>query len=373
MTLGVVVIETDGGHVGLGEVSTCWSPDGVEQCTCVTERLAPLVVGTSNPAASVNAIVDAMDAVCGMDWGPAKAAVEMALLDLAGKQLGVSVSTLLGGQLRSRIPLSHSIGQAEPHFMSTLAVEKVQEGFRTIKLKVGESLAKDVERCAAVRTAIGSEPTMRVDANGAWLTVDEAETTIRAIIEACGGALELVEQPMPRACLREMAELRRRLDGCTKIMADESCWDPMEVAQLLSTEAVDVLSVYVHESGGVLKASRNLAMAGAAGMTGLIGAMPELGIGTAAHIHIALAAPRDVLVHDSDCCGCIYWLEDFLTTPLKIEGGYAYPPPGAVGLGVELDSEAVTRWSKPAGEPPDPRRPKPPVTPVPYKDLVGKL
>ena len=55
---------------------------------------------------------------------------------------------------------------------------------------------------------------------------------------------------------------------------------------------------------GILKASRNLAMAGAAGMTGLIGAMPELGIGTAAHIHIALAAPSEVLVHASDCCGC---------------------------------------------------------------------
>ena len=39
-------------------------------------------------------------------------------------------------------------------------------------------------------------------------TVDEAEETIRAIMAACGGVLELVEQPMPRACLREMAELR---------------------------------------------------------------------------------------------------------------------------------------------------------------------
>ena len=82
---------------------------------------------------------------------------------------------------------------------------------------------------------------------------------------------------------------------------------------------MDVLSVYVHESGGVLKASQNLAMATAAGMTGLIGAMPELGVGTAAHIHIALAASE--LPHDSDCCGSMYWLEDFITTPLKIEGG----------------------------------------------------
>jgi L-alanine-DL-glutamate epimerase-like enolase superfamily enzyme len=75
---------------------------------------------------------------------------------------------------------------------------------------------------------------------------------------------------------------------------------------------------------------------------------PQGGVG-AAHIHIALAAPREVLVHDSDCCGCIYWLEDFITTPLRIEGGFAYPPQGLVGLGVELDREAVERWSKPGG------------------------
>ena len=79
------------------------------------------------------------------------------------------------------------------------------------------------------------------------------------------------------------------------------------LAVLRSVGAVDVVSVYVHESGGILKASQNLAMAHAAGMSGLIGAMPELGIGTAAHIHIALAAAE--LPHDSDCCGSMYWLE----------------------------------------------------------------
>ena len=99
-----------------------------------------------------------------------------------------------------------------------------------------------------------------------------------------------------------------------------------------------------------MKASQNFRMAHASGLTGLIGAMPELvrssqshtfarhcvdsrsscvlsfwqGIGTAAHIHIALAAPA--LPHASDCCGCIYWEEDFITSPLQIEGGYAYPP-----------------------------------------------
>ena len=295
-----MLITTDSEHTGVGEIATCWTPDGVDQCRCVTEKLAHLVEGTTDPTNSINRLVAAMDGAAGMDFGPAKAGVEMALLDLAGKELGVSVSTLLGGRVRDRIPLSHSIAYTDSNLMADLAKQKVEEGFGTIKIKVGESLADDQERCGAVRAAIGDGPIMRVDANEAWPTVDEAEATIASIESVCG-KLELVEQPMGRGQLREMAELRQRID--TKIMADESCWDPVETAELIRTAAVDVISVYVHESGGALKASRNLAMAHDAGMTGLIGAMPELGIATACHIHIALTAPG--MPHASDCCGSI--------------------------------------------------------------------
>ena len=280
---GVVVIHTDSEHMGLGEVSTCWSPDAVEQCACVVEVLAPVVIGVENPAAQINKVVIAMDKLAGMEWSPAKAAVEMALMDLAGKQLGVPVCTLLGGAVRDRIALSHSIGQAEPAQMAELARRKVAEGFCTVKLKVGESLTHDIERCAAVRAAIGPAVTMRVDANGAWATVAEALETIIAIQTACDGyvrncattfwlhqphfsiclvlravlrcriqcdrQLEIVEQPMPRACLQEMAELRQALQGRALIMADESCWEPLECAELIKERSVDVVSVYVHESG----------------------------------------------------------------------------------------------------------------------------
>lgn len=181
------MIQTDTEHQGLGEVSTCWSPDAVEQCACIMDVLAPVVVGAENPAAQINTMVTAMDQLIGIEYSPAKAAVEMALMDLAGKQLGVPVSTLLGGAVRERIALSHSIGQAEPAKMAELARRKVAEGFSTVKLKVGESLAHDIERCSAVRAAIGPAITMRVDANGAWTTVAEALETILAIQKACGG------------------------------------------------------------------------------------------------------------------------------------------------------------------------------------------
>ena len=60
------------------------------------------------------------------------------------------------------------------------------------------------------------------------------------------------------------------------IMVDESLWDPTECAVVLQAGAADVANVYIAESGGILKAATNLRMCEAAGITGLIGAMPGL-------------------------------------------------------------------------------------------------
>ena len=69
---------------------------------------------------------------------------------------------------------------------------------------------------------------------------------------------------------------------------------------------------------------------------------------------------------------CADWLEDFIVEPLHIAGGFAYPPPGAVGLGVEVDMDAVAKWSRP-GQPVDEERPRPPAIPVANDELLARL
>ena len=73
----------------------------------------------------------------------------------------------------------------------------------------------------------------------------------------------------------------------------------------------------------------------------MIGSMPEFGLGTAAAIHLGVAMTN--LGLDSDTCGVLYHAEDLLAEPLRIEGGFAYPPSGP-GLGVTLDMDVVRRW-----------------------------
>jgi muconate cycloisomerase len=204
-------------------------------------------------------------------------------------------------------------------------------------VKVGsDDPAVDIAAVRLVREAIGPEIRLRVDGNMGWSTAKQAIRIIRAM-EPCD--LELVEQPLPAHDLEGMAEVRRAIN--VPLMADESIRDPRSAMAVIRHQAADIANVYVTEAGGLLKASRIFAMCEAAGMPCMIGSMPELGIGTAAQIHLGLAMTN--LGPDSDTCGVLYHETDLLARPLRIEDGFAYAPPGP-GLGVEIDPAALERW-----------------------------
>jgi muconate cycloisomerase len=260
----------------------------------------------------------------------------MACWDIVGKALGTPVYNLLGGKVRERVPLSYSVPFGEPKAMAEYALERVSEGHRTVKVKVGNDPATDVEAVQRVRDAIGPEVRLRVDANMAWSSAKEAIRLIRAM-EPSG--LELVEQPLPPRELDAMAEVRRGIG--VPLMADESIRTVRDAMEVIRRGAADIANVYVTEAGGLLNASRIFTLCEAAGMPCMIGSMPEFGIGTAAQIHLGLAMPN--LGPDSDTCGVLYHAEDLLTSPLRIEGGFAYPPEGP-GLGVEVDMAVLERW-----------------------------
>ncbi len=330
---GFVKIETDEGYFGVGEICTVFRPGGRLLCQQIDDYLAPVLLG-EDPR-RINYLVDAMDAVLpGAE--PAKAAIDVALFDIVGKLLETPVYNLLGGMVRERVPLSHAVTYGSSEEMAGLATELTQEGFTTVKVKIGQGLEKDVDAVRAIRQAIGPSVKLRVDANMSWATTKEAIAAIRRLEEY---NIEIVEQPLPRHAIDAMAELRRMTDQL--IMADESVWTPMDAIECIKRSAVDVVSVYVAESGGLLKAARTFSICEAAGIPCLIGCMPGTGIDTAAQIHLGVAMNN--LKFDSDSCGVRYFSEDCLVRPLKIEGGYSYPPEG-VGLGIEVDESVLLRW-----------------------------
>lgn len=329
---GIVQVRTDEGITGLGELSSVFARRGAMLCRDVDERLAPAVVGLD--PMDITRALRAMESVL-PDGQFAIAGVEMALWDIAGKALGAPVYKLLGGKMRERIPLSYSVPHGEPEQMAQFALERAREGFRTVKVKIGQGFARDVEAVRMVRDAVGSGHRVRVDANMAMASAKEA---IRLVERIEPYDPELLEQPMQARNLHAMAEIRRAVS--LPIMADESVGTPADAMEVIRREAADVLNVYVTESGGIQNAVRIFTMGEQAGLACMIGSMPELGIGTAAQIHLGIAVPN--LDLDSDTCGSLYQEEDLLATPLRLEGGFAHVPEGP-GLGVELDLDGFER------------------------------
>jgi L-alanine-DL-glutamate epimerase-like enolase superfamily enzyme len=336
-------VETDSELVGYGECTVEGREHAVEGAV---RDMARRLVGRD--PRRIRDHLDLLTRRGYWDSGPivssAAGGIEMALWDILGKALDTPVYTLLGGKVRERIPLSYSVPFGEPKAMAEYALERVREGHRTVKVKVGNAPNLDVEAVQRVREAIGPAVRLRVDANMAWSTAKEAIRLIRAMEP---WDLELVEQPLPPRELDAMAEVRRAIG--VPLMVDESIRTPRDAMEVIRRGAADIANVYVSEAGGLLNASRIFTLCEAAGMPCMIGSMPEFGIGTAAQIHLGVAMTN--LGPDSDTCGVLYHAEDLLARPLRIEAGWAHPPEGP-GLGVEIDMNVLERWRRndPPGE-----------------------
>ena len=328
-SFGIVEVETDGGITGLGEISMIWNGDGRALCPTVNEILAPALIGHN--AFDINRAHLVMDHAVQFSRAanPAKAAIDMALYDIAGKALGTPVYTLLGGRVREAAPLSMSIMIAPLDEMATQAQAAIERGFAGVKVKVGTDPVHDIESVSAIRKALGPKAVIRVDANMGWRSTREALTRLEALASF---NIHSVEQPLPADRIEDLAWLRQR--SPMPIMVDESVWGPDDAARVIRAGAADIINVYVSEAGGLRNAARIFAMAETAGIACTIGSMPELGIGTAAEMHLAVAMPE--LLGPSDVCGVLYNRETLIEETLPIENGLAGAP-GRPGLGVTLD------------------------------------
>jgi L-alanine-DL-glutamate epimerase-like enolase superfamily enzyme len=334
----LVLVHTDAGIVGLGEASCTpvWSgEDSVVAAHVIAAYLAPAIVG-EDPRDVTRLTARMQSAVAANHF--AKAALEMALWDLAGKAAGLPVYQLLGGRVRDGVRTKFSVGGRPPDEAAAIAAWAVAAGFPAMKVKVGMDVAGDLARVAAVRTAVGDDVWLGVDANCGWSRAQAR----RAIAELAQLDIAFVEQPIAAADLAGMAELRRT--SPVPIVADEAVGTPADALAVVRADAADVLSIYCGMAGGIAAGQRIAAIAATAGLGWTIGSNLELGIGLAAHLHLAIAAPglADELV-PCDIISTFYYEADILAQPLDIAAGWATPS-DRPGLGVELDHDVVDRF-----------------------------
>ncbi len=334
----IVRVHTDEGLVGLGEATLAprWSGETSPGCVAAVRDILDPALRGADPR-DVRACSQFMNRA--LRHNPfTKAAVEMALWDLAGKAAGLPVYRLLGGKVRAVLPMKMVVGAFEVPKAVALAEQFLDWGVRHLKVKVGLDPAQDLERVRAVRALAGADVTIGIDANCGW-NVTTARTMLKAM-----EALDLLfaEQPVGSQDPSALAQLR----GATTIpiMADESVFTLADAWDLTSRRAVDILSIYPGKTGGILPSMAIASVAEAAGIACSMGSNLELGIATAAMLHLGVAAPViDSETYPGDFLGPLYHEADMITEPLSLGPLHAVVPEGP-GLGVELDEGQLERW-----------------------------
>ncbi len=334
----IVRVHTDAGIVGLGEatISGLWSGETqAGTMAAIREYIEPVILG-KDPR-DITAIRRAMDFIIKLNPFT-KSAVEMAMWDIAGKAVGLPVYQLLGGRVRERVRIKLVVWARDVAGSRAMAEEHLKRGVSCVKVKVGLDPETDIARVRAVREVAGSNIPVTIDANCGW-TIQQAKYCLRQLEDV---NLLLAEQPIPAGDPAALAELRR--DTPTPIMADESVFTLQDAWLLTTHRAADILSVYPGKHGGIAATAEIVAIAKAAGLRCTIGSNLELGIGTAAMLHVAAAFPEiDTDAFPADTIGPFYHDADLITQPLDLGPPYAMVPTEP-GLGVELDEAQLERW-----------------------------
>jgi muconate cycloisomerase len=277
----------------------------------------------------------------------AKAAVEFAAYDLAGKQCGLPVHRLLGGASRHRIAVTHSIGILGFEEAEREVAKVATEGIRTIKIKVGVDPDRDVEMVRRIRETVGPGMALCVDANQGYRTPGEAIRTLRRMER-----FDLIYFEQPVEGIERLAEVARAID--VPVMADESAWNAHDVIQIIEKRAAQIVSIYTTKPGGLYRAMEVAAVARAAGIICNVNGSVETGVGNLANLQLAAAAPAAVLscvvpvstpaeAQSGQIAG-IYYKDDLIAEPMRYADGSIELPTGP-GMGIAVDEAKVRKYA----------------------------
>lgn len=331
---GVILrLDTEGGRTGWGEAApwSVFSGTAEASVQALHVYLRPLVQG-ARPAEVPRLMREADRVIVGHP--EAKAALEMALMDLLGQQSGLRVAELLGGVYRETIPLSVSIANPDIDEDLDFAREQLARGVRLFKVKTGFSTHReDLDRLERLCGILPTQATLRIDYNQG-LDPWDALPKLRDIEAFNPG---FIEQPVPRDRRDAMAEIARALD--TPVLADESVFSPAEAIELARQRFADCVSVKLMKSGGFRRAQEIAAITEAAGIAAYGGTMYEGGIAITAGIHTVCATPNICLGAEFYTANWVMAAE-VLREPVRLEGGVSHLPSGP-GLGIAVDEDAL--------------------------------
>ncbi|MFD1928542.1 mandelate racemase/muconate lactonizing enzyme family protein [Sporosarcina siberiensis] len=329
MPVILVRIEMANGVFGWGEAVPDQHVTGETWHTVLQileHELAPIVIGL-NPF-QIEFIHQKMNEKI-LGNPSAKAAIDCALYDLMGKITNQPVYQLIGGKARPYLTVPQVISIKSPNEMAEDACRIVNEGFSTIKIKVGTDAATDIERIRAVRNAIPNEIKLRVDANQGWDRI----SAISVIENTKDCLVDWYEQPVLATDIISLKEIRRVSHA--KIMIDEGICSTHELLNVIQNRSADMVNIKLMKAGGIYPALAIASIAEAAGMPCQVGSMVESAIGTMAGAHLAISR---TIIQSNELVGPLMLSRDVDSVLFK---GDVLQFKELPGLGVQVDEMLV--------------------------------
>ncbi|MBI2191059.1 MAG: mandelate racemase/muconate lactonizing enzyme family protein [Deltaproteobacteria bacterium] len=320
----IVRVTTDAGLVGWGEGQGNFTLD-------------PNTVLAGVSVTGIESAVVQMEKA-GLQAGPISG-VEMALWDLLGKKAGLPLCELWGGRLRDVVDFCACMGLKKPGDSAATAREYVERwGFRFLKTKAGREVEEDIQIAEAIQKAVGHSAVLRPDANSGH-SVERAEKLLRAV-KSLG--VECFEDPCPAEDPRILARFRREIG--VRLFLNMPIGNPQSVLPILSAGAADMLMPDTPAAGGLWRVKKVAITAEAWGVPCMMHCSHDLGLKTAAVLHMAASTPNFSGPNDT----CYHGLtDDVLAKPFEFQGGTLRVPQGP-GLGVQVDEDRLRRYQVPS-------------------------
>lgn len=335
----LVRIHTDDGLIGTAEAPPRPYTYGETQQSiiAVIERIfAPQILGLSPLEREV--VHQRLDRTIGNPT--AKAALDMALWDVLGQTVGLSVSGMLGG-FTDRMRVSHMVGFAPAELMVAEA-ERIRDtyGVTTFKVKVGRHpYREDVQACRALREALGWDVELYIDGNRGWSASDSA----RALHEMDDLGLTFAEELCPADDVLGRRWLVRQ--SSIPFIADESAVRAAEVTRELLGGSATAISIKTARTG-FTASERVLHQCEGLGVEIVMGNQIDGQIGTLCTVAFG-AAHRSSAQRSGELSNFLDMTDDLLAEPLTIADGTLRVREGA-GLGLDIDPDKLARYRQDA-------------------------
>ncbi|HEX5093438.1 MAG TPA: mandelate racemase/muconate lactonizing enzyme family protein [Burkholderiales bacterium] len=329
----VVKVTTAGGLVGWGESHHGRAHTAVAKLIETTLKTLVLGMDANDVVGVWKKIYDKQLASHGMGAGTclAMSGIDMALWDIRGKAAGLPLYKLMGGARRPIPAYAGGVSLGYQPLPALLAELKrsLDAGYKAVKLRVGDSVKRDLERIRAVRKACGDDLVILTDANIGY-SVEDVRQVMPGMDEL---NVSWLEEPFPAHDHRSYRIARGF--GRTPLAAGENHYTRFEFSRVIEDGAITILQPDLSKTGGLTEALRIAALASAwklaihphSSMTGL---------NHAATIHF-LCAIDNGGYFEGDVSQANRFRDELVDNPGAVDKDGNVWPPDKPGLGLEVD------------------------------------